>query len=96
MHIIVSVVIPIYNVDLYLRQCLDSLGVLGRKDIEIILVNDGSTDSCRDLCIEYKEKWSNIVPLFLIFNAYVSTAICAAVIDKNNLNVLSTKYSKAV
>lgn len=61
MHIIVSVVIPIYNVDLYLRQCLDSLGVLGRKDIEIILVNDGSTDSCRDICIEYKEKWSNIV-----------------------------------
>ena len=61
MHIIVSVVIPIYNVDLYLRQCLDSLGVLGRGDIEVILVNDGSTDSCRDICLEYNEKWSNIV-----------------------------------
>ena len=57
----ISVIIPIYNVELYLRQCLDSLDVLGREDVEVILVNDGSTDGSRDICVEYKEKWNNII-----------------------------------
>lgn len=46
---------------MYLRQCLDSLDVLGRDDVEVILVNDGSTDSSRDICVEYKEKWGNVI-----------------------------------
>ena len=60
MAVSISVVIPVYNVESFLRQCLDSLAVLGREDVEVILVNDGSTDSSRDICIEYKEKWNNI------------------------------------
>ena len=49
----VTVIIPIYNVEKYLRPCLDS--VLGQtyQDLQIILVDDGSTDSCGLICEEY-------------------------------------------
>lgn len=49
----VSVIIPVYNVESYLKRCMDS--VLGQtlKEIEIILVNDGSKDNCPRLCDEY-------------------------------------------
>lgn len=57
----ISVIIPVYNVEQYLRQCLDSLGVLGRDDVEVILVNDGSTDGSRDICVQYREQFSNII-----------------------------------
>lgn len=57
----ISVVIPVYNVEQYLRQCLDSLGVLGREDVEVILVNDGSTDGSRAICAQYQERYSNVI-----------------------------------
>ena len=52
----VSIIIPVYNVEPYLRQCLDS--VLGQtfKNFEVLLVNDGSSDSSGDICREYVEK----------------------------------------
>lgn len=49
----VSVVIPIYNVEKYLRQCLDSVVNQTLKEIEIICVNDGSTDSSPEIIAEY-------------------------------------------
>ena len=48
-----SFVLPIYNVDKYLRQCLDSIIHQTYSNIEIICVNDGSTDSCADILAEY-------------------------------------------
>ena len=45
----VSIVVPIYNVEKYLRQCLDSIVGQTLRDIEIICVNDGSTDSSREI-----------------------------------------------
>ena len=52
----VSIVVPIYNVERYLRQCLDSIVNQTLKDIEIILVNDGSKDSSPDIIMEYASK----------------------------------------
>lgn len=49
----VSVIIPVYNVEKYLRQCLDSVVGQTLKDIEIICVNDGSTDASPDILAEY-------------------------------------------
>ena len=52
----ISVIVPIYNVEKYLRQCLDSIVNQTFKDIEIILVDDGSPDKCPQICDEYAQK----------------------------------------
>ncbi|MBR6412137.1 MAG: glycosyltransferase [Alphaproteobacteria bacterium] len=57
---IVSVIIPVYNVEKYLRQCLDSVVNQTLKEIEIILIDDGSTDSSLDICREYEKKDTRI------------------------------------
>lgn len=52
----VSVIIPVYNVEAYLPKCIESVQNQTEKDIEIILVDDGSTDSCGEICDQYAEK----------------------------------------
>ena len=56
----ISVIIPIYNVEEYLGQCLDSVVNQSFKDIEIICVNDGSTDNSLNILNEYENKDSRI------------------------------------
>ena len=56
----ISVVVPVYNTSKYLRKCLDSLVNQTFKDIEIICVNDGSTDSSLSILQEYKAKYNSI------------------------------------
>lgn len=56
----VSVVIPIFNVELFLPQCLESVLVQSLKDIEVICVNDGSTDNSLNILLEYAEKDNRI------------------------------------
>ena len=55
----VSVIVPIYNVEKYLPKCLDSLINQTLDDIEIILVNDGSTDNSGNIAKEYKAKYND-------------------------------------
>lgn len=56
----VSIIIPVYNVEKYLRECLDSALNQTLKEIEIICVNDGSTDSSVDILKEYSLKDSRV------------------------------------
>ena len=56
----VSIVVPIYNVEKYLEQCIDSIINQTLKDIEIILVDDGSPDNCPKMCDNYAKKDSRI------------------------------------
>ncbi len=56
----VSVIIPIYNVEKYLRACVDSVLEQTYPDLQIILVDDGSTDSCGLICDEYAKNDSRI------------------------------------
>ena len=49
----ISVIVPIYNVEPYLRRCVDSLLVQSYMDFELILVDDGSPDNCGAICDEY-------------------------------------------
>ena len=57
----VSVIIPVYNVEQYLRQCLDSVINQTYKDIEIIIVNDCSPDNSLQIIEEYRQKDDRIV-----------------------------------
>jgi len=52
----ISIIIGVYNTEQYLRECLDSLINQTLKDIEIICVNDASTDSSLDILLRYKQK----------------------------------------
>ncbi len=52
----ISIVVPIYNAERYLRKCLDSLVNQTKKELEFILVNDGSTDTTEDIIKTYKDK----------------------------------------
>lgn len=56
----VSIIVPIYNVEKYLKRCMDSLLSQTLKDIEIVMVDDESLDNCPQLCEEYKAKYPNI------------------------------------
>lgn len=57
---LVSVIVPIYNVEPYLRECVDSIICQTYCNIEIILVDDGSPDGCPSICDEYAATYSNI------------------------------------
>lgn len=57
---IVSFIIPIYKVEQYLEQCIDSVLSQTYKDIEVILVDDGSPDNCPKICDEYATKDNRI------------------------------------
>lgn len=57
----VSVCVPVYNAEKYLKECLDSLVNQTLKSIQIVCVNDGSTDSSLDILNEYAAKYDNLV-----------------------------------
>ena len=56
----ISIIIPVYNVEKYLNRCIDSLINQTYSNLEIILINDGSTDSSLKICEEYVQKDSRI------------------------------------
>ena len=57
----ISVIIPVYKVEPYLRQCLDSVVNQTYKNLEIILIDDGSPDNCGKICDEYAEHDERII-----------------------------------
>ena len=57
----ITVIVPVYNVENYLRKCLDSIITQTYKNIEIIVVNDGSTDASGQICQEYAQKDNRII-----------------------------------
>lgn len=61
----ISIIIPVYNVEKYLEKCLDSLVCQTLKDIEIIVVNDGSPDNSQRIIDRYVEEYPNLVKSFI-------------------------------
>ncbi len=54
-----SVIIPVYNVEKYIQQCLDSVYSQTFRDFEVIIIDDGSPDNCGKICDEYAEKYGD-------------------------------------
>lgn len=82
---LVSVIIPVYNTEKYLRQCLDSVVNQTLKDIEIICVDDGSIDNSLNILKEYKEK-DNRFTILTQQNQH------AGVARNNGLKIAKGKY----
>lgn len=61
MNCLISVIVPVYKVEKYLKQCLDSIINQSYKNLEIILVDDGSPDNCGQICDSYAIKDSRII-----------------------------------
>lgn len=57
---LISVIVPVYKVEKYLQECIDSIIAQTYTNLEIILVDDGSPDSCGRICDEYAEKDNRI------------------------------------
>lgn len=55
----VSVIVPVYNVERYIKECLESLVIQTLEDLEILIVNDGSTDNSIEVIKKYIEKYPN-------------------------------------
>lgn len=70
----VSVIIPVYNVENYLRKCLDSLVNQTLQDIEIIVVNDGTPDNSQEIIDEYVKKYPKKVVSIIQKNGGQGTA----------------------
>ena len=70
----VSVVVPIYKVEKYLCECVDSILAQTLHDIEVILVDDGSPDKCPEIVDEYAKKDKRVVAVHQK-NAGYSTAV---------------------
>ncbi len=76
-----SIIVPVYKVEPYIRQCVDSIIAQTYRDLEILLIDDGSPDRCGEICDEYAEK-DNRVRVFHTENRGLSAArnlgICEA------------------
>lgn len=70
----VSIIVPVYNVERYVEKCLQTLINQTLKDIEIIVVNDGSTDNSRNIINEYAGKFPNLIKCYDKENGGLSDA----------------------
>lgn len=57
---LISVIVPVYNVEKYLRKCVDSIINQTYKNIEILLIDDGSTDASGTICDDYSQRYANV------------------------------------
>lgn len=70
---LISIIVPVYNVEEYLSKCLDSIIHQSYKNIEVLLINDGSTDNSLKICEEYK-KYDNRITIFSQMNFGLASA----------------------
>lgn len=70
----VSVIVPVYNVEEYLEKCLNSLVNQTLKDIEIIVINDGSPDNSQMIIDSYVQKYPTLIKAFIKENR--RTRVC--------------------
>ena len=72
--ILISIIVPVYKVEPYLRKCLDSIVNQTYKDLEILLIDDCSPDNCGKICDEYAKRDNRIRVFHLLQNGGLSSA----------------------
>lgn len=70
----VSIIVPVYNVEQYIEKCIKSLVNQTLKDIEIILVNDGTKDNSEEIILNYQKQYPNIIKYLKKENGGLSSA----------------------
>lgn len=60
---LISIIIPIYNIEKYLPRCLDSILAQTYQKFEVVAVDDGSTDNSFQVCLDYAKRDSRIIPV---------------------------------
>ena len=70
----ISIIVPIYKVEQYLRKCLDSLATQKMENIEVLMVNDGTEDNSGEIAKEYADRWPGKFRYFVKENGGLSDA----------------------
>ena len=70
----VSVIVPVYNVEKYIKKCLDSLVNQTLEDIEIVVINDGSPDNSQKIIDKYVKKYPDKVKSYIKQNGGLGSA----------------------
>lgn len=63
-NILISIIIPVYNVEKYIRKCLDSIIGQISDDCEVVIIDDGSTDCSGEICDEYSQKQPSLFRVY--------------------------------
>lgn len=71
---LLSFIVPVYNVEQYLKRCLESLLIGDEYDYEIVIINDGSTDNSEKIVLEFKDNYPNLVKYIKQENKGLSAA----------------------
>lgn len=90
MNFVLTIIIPSYNMEAYLPQCLDSLLVENLKDVEVLVVNDGSKDKTLEIAKSYSERFPDSIKVIDKPNGNYGSCINAA------LKVATGKYVKVL
>ncbi|MGI5977092.1 MAG: glycosyltransferase family 2 protein [Candidatus Limivicinus sp.] len=69
-----TIMVPVYNVEKYLPKCLNSIIYPELEDYEIVLVNDGSTDSSGEICLDYEKKYPSLIRVITTENGGLGAA----------------------
>lgn len=69
---LISIIVPVYKVEKYLKRCVDSILTQTYQNMEVILVDDGSPDNCGAICDRYKETDNRVVVIHIY--CYVENA----------------------
>lgn len=67
---LISIIVPVYKVEKYLKRCVDSILTQTYQNMEVILVDDGSPDNCGAICDRYKETDNRVVVFIRKMAAY--------------------------
>lgn len=87
MAVKVSIIVPCYNVEKYVEECLLSIYEQTYKDYEVILINDGSTDNTEKILIKYLNKYPNVTQYIYQKNSGLSSARNAGIINSKGLYI---------